>query len=218
MDPTAERPLSAAEQGNYNGNFLRQILASLRLVAGPAYSTILRESGLEQYESGPPPTAIAPEVTNAVVARLLGTAYSHLIPSQYLLLTMNLGEHQARVALQYPEIQAIAAEVATVPSAEQVTIAWQRFNVLLQRLGRGGDRRVQRDAQHDYLVVTHCPYCQHIHQAARPVCYSLVRYYEVMLHHLTGRTVVVRETECAATGQAHCIFAVRRERTIPYQR
>jgi hypothetical protein len=195
----------------YRNNFMRQTLLSLRLVAGPLYPRILAEAGLTHYEGSLPPADPAPEIPEDEVTRLFGVAHAHLLNAQIVLFLTNVGEHQAENAWEYPDVQAITEALAEVPPADRVVAAWTHFNTILERDGRR-NRTVYSDEQNDYLVVEQCPYCRTVRGATRPVCFSVVRYYEVLLHKWLGRTVVMRELECVATGQDRCVFAVRRER------
>jgi len=206
---TSNTPASAI----YSNSFLSQILKSLRMVAGPAYPRILEAAGLLQYRSELPPDNSELTASRDLVARLFSAGYTYLAPPQATLFFINMGEHLARQTWANPEVQALVGEVAGLPPAEQVGVAWSRLIELVSRDARV-DRGVITDQNNDYLVIEDCPYCREIHDAGRPVCIATARFYEVLLKELVGRPVIVREVECRATGHDRCLFAVRRERPI----
>ena len=197
----------------YSNSFLRQILKSLRMVAGPAYPRILEAAGLMQYRNELPPDNSDLTASRDLVARLFSAGYIYLAPPQATLFFINMGEHLARQTWASPDVQALAGVVADLPRAEQVGVAWSRLIALVSRDARV-DRGVVTDQNNDYLVIEDCPYCRDIHDAGRPVCIATARFYEVLLKELVGRPIIVREVECRATGQERCMFAVRRERPV----
>ncbi len=201
----------ASPDAIYSNSFLREMLLSLRLVAGPAYPQLLHAAGMDAYSAALPEPTPDLTATQADIARLFSVGYTHLPPAQAMLFFTNMGEHLARQTWADPAVQAIAATIRTTPASEQVAVAWQELIAIVNIQARVG-REVRSDASNDYLALTDCPYCQDIHGAKQPACFATARFYEVLLKHLTGRPVIVREVECRAMGSARCTYAVRRPR------
>ena len=210
MLPTDE-PHNASPDAIYSNSFLREILLSLRLVAGPAYPRLLHAAGMDAYSAALPEPTTELTATPADVARLFSVGYTHLPPAQAMLFFTNLGEHTARQTWADPAVQAIAEIIKTTPISEQVVVAWRELIAIVNVQARVG-REVYSDASNDYLALSDCPYCQDIHGAKQPACFATARFYEVLLKNLLGRPVIVREVECRAMGAARCIYAVRRPR------
>lgn len=207
----ADRDHKAPAAAIYSNSFLREMLLSLRLVAGPAYPQLLRAAGMDAYSAALPESTPDLIATQADIARLFSVGYSHLPSAQAMLFFTNMGEHLARQTWENPAVQAIAATIQTTPASEQVAVAWRELIAIVNIQARVG-REVRSDANNDYLALTDCPYCHDIHGAKQPVCFATARFYEVLLKHLTGRAVIVREIECRAMGDANCTYAVRRPR------
>ena len=206
-------PAGNPAEAIYSNSFLREILLSLRFVAGPSYGAILHEAGLDPYRDALPPSDSQLTVTADTITRLFSGGYTHLAPPQAMLFFNYMGEHLANVTWERPELQNVVPEIGALAPGARVVTAWKR---LIEFVNRDAHlrRRVVSDDRNDYLILENCPYCQGIHNAPRPVCFATVRYYEVLLLRLTGRAVVVRELECHATGHNRCVFAVRRERGL----
>ncbi len=201
----------APDDAIYSNSFLREILLSLRLVAGQAYPRLLHAAGLDAYSTALPEPTPDLTATQADIARLFSVGYTNLPPSQAMLFFTNMGEHLARQTWADPAVQAIAETIKITPASEQVAVAWRQLIAIVNVQARVG-REVRSDASNDYLALTDCPYCRNIQGAKQPVCFATARFYEVLLKHLTGRPVIVREVECRAMGQARCTYAVRRPR------
>lgn len=194
----------------FSNRFLRHVLLSLRMVAGANYTRILQEVGLERYCRELPPPTGQRTIDSADVARLFQAGYRHLPPPLSLLFFIHMGEQMAQDVWDAPGVQALSAALQRVPAVDRIPAAWHGLSVLA-RSHTPSEALVSSDAQHHYLSIEQCPYCEAITEAARPMCLATARFYEVMFQKLIDCSVVVHEVECAATGQGRCMFAVRRD-------
>jgi hypothetical protein len=197
--------------GAWSNRFLRQVLLSLRVLAGTEYGRILQDVGLDRYCRDLPPPTSERALSAGDGARLFQAGYRHLRPPVSVLFFTHMGEQMAQEVCEVPLVLALSGPLLRVPPAERVPAVWRGLMDLgLRQIPAG--RSLLSDAQHHYLIIDECPYCCAISGAARPVCLATARFYEVMFQKLIDRSVVVHEVECAATGHGRCMFAVRRDR------
>ena len=195
----------------FSNEFLRQILLSLRLAAGSNYALLLRDSGLVRYLDDPPPPTPAMTFSAREMGALFRAIHAHLPAPQIALIAIKMGDQLAEALWGQPQVQALAAEVRRAPEVERVARAWEVVESAVTQYARPG-WNLHHDDYSDYLTLDNCPYCADLPPQERPACVMVARFHEVMLHHLTGRAVVVREVACVAQGHAQCQFAVRRLR------
>lgn len=204
-------PLTPPARPAFSNRFLRHVLLSLRMLAGSEYGAILHAVGLERWSRELPPPTPERTLPAAAATRLFQSVYQRLQPPLSLLFFTHMGEQMAQDAWEVPEIQALSQPLLGLSPAERVPLAWQRLTTLADRQVPT-ERCLRSDADNHYLLIEQCPLCRGIVGAERPICLVTARFYEVMFQKLIDRSVVVREVECAALGQPHCVFAVRRDR------
>jgi predicted hydrocarbon binding protein len=211
-------PTEAAQPAAiYSSHFLREMLLSLRLVSNRDYAEILAAAGLGRYADSLPDPTQTLIATPADIAQLFSADYTRLAAPQSRLFFTNMGEHLARETWADPAVQALVPAIQAVPAADQISTAWRELIAIVNRQARI-PREVSSDDRNDYLTIYDCPYCQAISRASEPVCFATVRFYEVLLKHLTGQPVIVREVKCRALGHDSCQYAVRRPAPPPRPR
>lgn len=203
-----------APGGACSNRFLRHVLLSLRMLAGTEYGRILEEVGLARYCRELPLPTDDRTLSGADVVQLFQAAYRHLPPPPSLLFFTHMGEQIAQDVWDASLVRALSEPLLRVAPDDRVPAVWRALTALA-RSHVPMERYLASDAQHHYLIIEQCPYCRGIAEAARPICLTTARFYEVMFQKLIDRSVVVHEVECVATGHGRCMFAVLRDPVRP---
>ncbi len=225
--PASERAAGAqagpsSAQSMLSGSGVRVLLQALQRTAGPQYELLLQAAGLPELLVALPPDGPEPALSRSRLVRLNQTVFQMLGEGLTRLFYRNLGTAQAQIFARTPLAQQAAAQIATMPTAEQYEWVVRR---LLAVAVRGWNAQppdehaapwyqISEDAGAWYLTTADCTACAGVRGATAPLC-SWVPALFSGLARIYGQHVAVNEVECAAMGAPHCRFAVDKRPDFP---
>lgn len=187
------------------------------LMGDKSLGLLLRQSGLSQYLTNPPPADESPAVSVQVYSNILADIYELFGPRGARPIFLQGGRrggqeirrlHPARYALAgtalklLPEIKRMALILGKVEE-EGVELY-------------GNPHHLREEDDAFYMELSACPYCAEIARRAgqgrftvtHPVCHIPVAIYQEMVEWGTGNSHLAQEMACIALGAPACVFRI----------
>jgi predicted hydrocarbon binding protein len=187
------------------------------LMGENSLAMLLRQSGLSDYLTTPPPADESPSITVQEYATLLAHIYEIFGPrGARAIFTQGGRKGGQEIRRLHPARYTLAgAALKLLPENKRMEMILQKVEEEgVELYGNPHHLREEEDAF--VLEIHDCPYCAEIARRAQagslvvshPVCHIAAAVYQEMIEWGTGNSHPVKETACIATGDPACVFRI----------
>ncbi len=188
-----------------------------KLMGENSLAMLLRQSGLSDYLTTPPPADESPSITVQEYATLLAHIYEIFGPrGARAIFTQGGRKGGQEIRRLHPARYTLAgAALKLLPENKRMEMILQKVEEEgVELYGNPHHLREEEDAF--VLEIHDCPYCAEIARRAQagslavshPVCHIAAAVYQEMIEWGTGNSHSVKETACIATGDPACVFRI----------
>jgi predicted hydrocarbon binding protein len=187
------------------------------LLGDKSLAMLLRQSGLPQYLTDPPPADESPAVSVQVYSSILADIYELFGPRGARPIFLQGGRRGGQdIRRLHPARYTLAGAALRLLSENR------RMALILEKVAEegmelyGNPHHLREEGDAFYMELAACPYCAEIARRARhgrftvtqPVCHIPVAVYQEMIEWGTGSSHPAQETACIALGAPACVVRI----------
>jgi predicted hydrocarbon binding protein len=189
------------------------------LMGEKSLAMLLRQSGLSDYLTNPPPASEEPSILISEYSTLLANIYELFGPRGSRAIFVQGGRKGGQeIRRMHPARYSLAgAALKLLPESKRMEMILQKVEEEGVEL-YGNPHHLREEGDAFVMEIRECPYCAEIARRARggdlavsrPCCHIATAVYQEMIEWGTGNPHPTQETACIALGDPACVFRIEK--------